>query len=728
MATPEQMVQFLRENKGLTFKPRQIMERLNIPVREKRAVREMLRELAQAGKIVRFKRGVYSIPGRQRVIEGVFQSSRTGGGFVVCKGTQQEDVRVPRYAEGAALNGDWVEATILGETRGKPEGRITQVVQHAHRNLVGQYLHTPNGGLVLPRDERIARRVKVLRRHSPKEIPEGAWVVVEIVNWSESKDDPLIGRVTEVLGTDDDKGIDILLLIRGKGAKIDFPEEVLKEAEACGDSIPESEISRRRDLRKMAIFTIDPETAKDFDDALSIERIDKDVVRLGVHIADVSQYVRPGTALEAEAYERSTSIYPVDRVVPMLPPALSDGLCSLRPNEDRLTMSVFMDIGRDCEILNTDVCESVIHSQFRLTYEEAQAVFDNKPFDRAEKVKAIHKELRGLRDLSLRLTEMRMKRGALDLDLPETDIILDKDGKTVDVRPHPRLQSHRLVEECMLLANEAVAALLEKRSLPGLYRVHEEPDPLSLDRLRLLLMPFGARLPKKKVERNDLQAALDKIKDIQGGGIVMRLILRSLKRARYSERNLGHFGLASARYSHFTSPIRRYPDLLVHRVLKEFLPSMSLPAERRQELIDAMPEIAAHTSNREELATEIERDATDVKSLEFMKPRLGEVFDGMISGIARFGLFVQLDPWPIEGLIPVRSLDDDYYDFDELTNTLRGRNSGRKFSLAEKVRVIVERVDPPARQMDLALVQSGGARRWPETSKKKKGKKGRKKK
>ncbi|MCX7016460.1 MAG: ribonuclease R [Candidatus Sumerlaeota bacterium] len=703
MPTPERLLAFLRQHPTEAFRPSEVMAALRIPMEEKHVVRAMLRELERGGQLVRFRRGAYAAPAGKNLVEGVLQSTFRGDGWVVAKGAARADVFIPRRAMGQALDGDWVEAEILREFRGKPEGRVLRVVEHAHRMLVGQFLHTHEGGLVLPKNPKVGRRVRILRRYSRDEIPEGAWVVVRITAWSESSVEPLLGQVDEILGAEDEPGIDILVLLRDEGVQTEFPKEALEEAAAIAPAT-EDEIRRRRNLRGQATFTIDPETAKDFDDALSVEPLEGGVVRLGVHIADVAHYVRPGTALDAEAYRRATSIYPVDRVVPMLPPRLSDDLCSLRPNEDRLTMSVFMDLSPDCRVLHSEICESVIHSRFRLSYEEVQAVFDEKPFARAQELTAIHGELQALRDLTRRLTRMRMERGALDLDLPETDIVFGRQGEVADVRPHPRFESHRLVEECMLIANEVVAEHLRRRALPGLYRVHEEPDPIKLEQLRGQLHPFGIRFPKH-ILPDDLQRALDRASEIEGGGLITRMILRALAKARYCERNLGHFGLASPCYCHFTSPIRRYPDLLVHRVVREAMAPGGMKTSLRGELFERLPDMAGHTSEREERAEEIERDATTIKALEFMKPRLGEVFNGRVSGLTPFGMFVELEPWPIEGMVPLRSLDDDRYDYDPMTNTLVGRRSGRTFTLAQKVRVVVERVDPPARQMDLGLLQ-----------------------
>ncbi len=737
MPTAERILQLMLNHPGEPLTPQEIMEELAIPLGEKREVRSILREMTRGGRLVRFRRGTYAAPAGRDTVQGVLQVTRKGDGYVIERGytkgdSTQGDIYIPRKGMAQALDGDSVEV-ILGSRAGdRREGRILRVVRHAHEKIVGQFLHTGDGGLVLPKNTKL-RRIRVLRRYPRTQIPEGAWVVARITHWGDSDVDHMIGRIEEVLGTEGDACIDVLVLLRDMGVETEFPPEVLAEAEAIPKQIEESEIRRRRDLRQMSIFTIDPETAKDFDDALSIERLENGAVRLGVHIADVAHYVRPGTALDDEAYARSTSIYPVDRVVPMLPPALSNEMCSLRPLEDRLTVSVFAELSPRGEILSNEIVESVIHSKFRLTYEEVQAEFDGVPQGRQE-LSSIRKELLALRDLTRQLTQNRMKRGALDLELPETDIIVGPDGKTVDVRPHPRLESHRLVEECMLLANEVVAQFMQKKNLPGLYRIHEEPDSESLNKLRAILNPFGVRFPSRHVDKSDLQYALDQVHRIDGGTILMRFVLRAMKKARYDGKNVGHFGLASPCYCHFTSPIRRYPDTLVHRLIKESIQ----PGGGNQDLIESMrdrvEEQGIHTSEREMNADDIERQATTIKSLEFLLPHLGEVFEGRIAGVAQFGIFVQLNPWPIEGLVPVRELDDDFYEFDEITNTLHGRASGKVYRLTDKVKVQIQRIDPTAGQMDLALVQASPRRpaksntqapRFKRTKAKKRGKKSR---
>ena len=385
---------------------------------------------------MRFRRGVYAAPTGRDTVQGVLQVTRKGDGYVIQRGSTEGDIYVPRKGMGQALDGDTVEVVLGARKQERREGRILRVTRHAHERIVGQFLHTGDGGLVLPKNTRLARRIRILRRYPRTQIPEGAWVVAKITHWSESDVDPLIGQIEEVLGNEGDVGIDVLVLLRDMGVQTEFPPEVLAEADAIPKTIKTTECQRRRDLRSMSIFTIDPETAKDFDDALSIERLENGAVRLGVHIADVAHYVRPGTPLDEEAYARATSIYPVDRVVPMLPPALSNEMCSLRPLEDRLTMSVFAELGPNAEIRSTEIVESVIHSKFRLTYEEVQAEFDGIPQGRQE-LASIRAELLALRDLARKLTANRMKRGALDLELPETDIIVGPDGRTITVQPHP---------------------------------------------------------------------------------------------------------------------------------------------------------------------------------------------------------------------------------------------------------------------------------------------------
>ncbi|MFH0792997.1 MAG: ribonuclease R [bacterium] len=635
------------------------------------------------------------------------QVTRRGFGYAIPEpGEFPEDVLIERSNLMGAMDGDRIEVRCLEGQRGRHTGVIVNVVERAHEKVVGKFLHDPRGGLVLPKNPRIKRAIQIARRHSKDEIPEGSWVVTKITRFPSDSNEPLLGEVTEVLGQEDAPGMDILLILRDFGVVPEFPEEVLQAATKLPHRPQPQDFEGRKDFRSLVTFTIDPLTAKDFDDALSVEPLGNGLIRLGVHIADVSHYVLEGSPLDLEARDRATSIYPVDRVVPMLPESLSAQLCSLRPNEDRLTMSAIMDVDRSGTVRRAELSNSIIHSKHRLTYEEVQAVLDRSDPAIVKRYEALRPSLELLTELRKTLTDMRLRRGALDLDMPETEVIFDEKGEVEDVLRKPRLTSHQIVEECMLLANETVATWLTKQKSPLIYRVHDEPNPERVMALSPVLAIFGIRLRARQgISSQQLQQALNKASNHPAEFVLKRLILRSLMRAEYRAENEGHFGLGSECYCHFTSPIRRYPDLVVHRVLKETLasPGQTLTKNRRDKLAEVLPQWSRLSSERERRAQEIEWDATDVKGMKFMERHVGDDFTGVIAGVMRHGFFVELEKFPVEGFVAVRNLEDDYYAINELGTALKGRRKGKIYGLGDRVVVQVEKVDTLAGQMDLGL-------------------------
>jgi ribonuclease R len=668
--------------------------------------------------------------GGGRTLEGRLSIAEAGFGFVrpiAVPGNKEAlppDVFIPQRNLGTAMNGDKVVISVVrrpGE-RG-PEGMIEEVIERAHEKMVGYFQRSgKHSGRVTPRSHRIGRVVTI-----PDEPPTGwptdyHWVLVRITKWTESPQ-PLVGEVVEVLGSDQETGMDVLLIVRDLGIEIEFPTTVIHESEQLSASITD-EITRRTDFRPLKTVTIDPSTAKDFDDALSIELLggagggtksrgkkgapDSAVWRLYVHIADVSHYVQEGTALDDESWSRATSVYPVDRVVPMLPERLSGDLCSLRPHLDRLTMTARMDIDADGHLVASEFYNSVIHSNHRLTYEQVQAIFDDSDADLKARHSDVVDDLHQLKLVAEKLRARRMERGALDLDLPETQIHFDAQGATSDIQHRVRLASHGLVEECMLLANVAVAEHLTKLGWPMIYRVHETADPGSFDRLVPMLACFGIKMNAKKgITQEALQGALEQASKLPAGHILRRLILRALTRARYSPKNMGHFGLASECYCHFTSPIRRYPDLVVHRILRRSLAGEKPPGGgEHDKLFTYLTKTATQSSDRERLAQQAEWDSVASKALEFMEQNLGEEFDGYICGVMSFGFFVELERFPVEGLVSTKSLPPDRYVLDELGVSLVAQRRGKKYRLADRVRVRIENIDRIALRMDLKIVEA----------------------
>ncbi|CAN5415418.1 ribonuclease R [soil metagenome] len=707
----------------------ELTRQFRIKGNERRDFRALLKELERTGKIAKVSGKNYTAPsGKSDAIIGTLQIAKKGFGFVrpdwgSLKGKPpfEGDLFISPRDMGGAMDGDTVRAELTGRGREGVSGRVQEVIERARTPIVGWYQATnAREGEVHPRDSRLGRRVIVPRPPQELNIKDFEWVKVEIVEFT-SGQEPLLGRVTERLGSDEDRGIDVLLVLRDRGIEEEFPPSVEKEAEDLRFDWA-NDLKGRTDYRKLPTCTIDPKTAKDFDDALSIEKHPDGGWTLYVHIADVAHFVVPGTALDREALERSTSVYPVDRVVPMLPQKISNYLCSLIPHEDRLAVTAAMHINLKGQIVSAEFHSSAIYSDFRFNYEQVQEFFnaDDKGDVTApelEPFKELFSQLREVRKVARILRDARFKRGALDLDIPQATVIFDDAGKVSDLKFYPRYESHQLVEECMLIANEAVAQHLTEKGAPLLYRIHEVADEQRLEKLEPVLKAFGIRLggAKGKITPQDIQKALAKAQELEAGHIIRRLILRAMKRAEYSPVNEGHFGLASDNYCHFTSPIRRYPDVIVHRQLKALETGSPLPYPVDDNDLDYLGD---HTSQRERRAQEAEWEAIAIKSMEFMKRYEGDEFDAYIASVQNFGLFVELKQYPVEGFIQKRSLPHDVYDMDDNGLMLIGRNTGRKYKLADKIRVRIDKVDPFAREMNLSIVDEDEAPRGKRTLKK----------
>lgn len=690
-----------------TLRVMDMVKRLGLRPSQRRLVRHALRELTREGKLHRFKGSRYGIPSAPKILTGTLEIAAKGYGFVrvhTREGTERTpDIFIARRNLATAVHGDTVSVRMIRRPGQKAEGRVIEVLQRCRATLVGQFHHAKRGGIVTPRDQRISRPVIVPQPPARLHVKNGDWVVVKITDWG-SDGGSLTGAVAEVLGDKQTLLTDVLLVVRDYGVEPEFPKSVLRAAHEVAGVIAPEEVARRQDFRTLRSVTIDPVDAKDFDDALSIEVLENGVFRLGVHIADVSHYVAEGSGIDEEAQERGTSIYPVDRVIPMLPDVLSSNVCSLRPEEDRLTMSVMIDIEPSGRVRDYRFYEAIIRSRFRMTYEEVEAIFDRSDPWILSKYQSVQEDLLALKALSDRLRQVRTARGSLDLDMPETEVLFNSAGEVVDVRRKIRLASHRLVEECMVLANEVVAQHLFWLKIPSLYRVHEKPAREKLERLVPLLATFGITFrPSRGNIVEQLQGVLTRAEHLPHGYMIRRLILRAMMRAQYSAENKGHFGIASGCYTHFTSPIRRYPDLVVHRILRESMRGKELPEDRQQELAHALPAIAQVATEREERADAIETEALLVKSLEFMQAFLGEEFEATVSGVANYGVYVELDRYPVEGLIHQRTLPADAYEYDEERLVLKGRKRGFTFVLGKRVLVLLERVDLVNRRMDFGF-------------------------
>jgi ribonuclease R len=692
---------------GLAFNA--IQKRLQSGEADRDTLKSLVDSLVTTGRLVRMPGGKLVDPDAMGWTVGRLAVTRKGMGFIIPdrrEGTEQ-DLMIPRRGLGDAVDGDRVAARFTGKQRGRASGWIEMVLHRAHARLVGQYFHGRRVAQVVPRAKRLSRQVEVPAVKRP-DLRDGMWVVVEITEWTRG-DDPLFGKVVDVIGEAGTPDADLPVILAQHGVDPEFPDEVINEVTEIPLEIPESTIAKRRDLRGEVIFTIDPDTAKDFDDALSVEPLEGGRWRLGVHIADVAEHVRPGTALDASALERATSIYPIDKVIPMLPERLSNLVCSLRPDEDSLALSVFMVIDKEGNFAERpEMCESIICSKRRLDYGQVQRFFDDKMSkEDREAVEPVADEIRTVREVARTLAAMRERRGALDLDLPETEIVIhEKSRHVTDVLRRDRWESHRLVEQCMLAANEAVAEFLFKKRIPAVYRDHDEPDAERLASLLPVLRSLGLKdkIDLKRLRPKDYQHLLVRTAKHPARRVIHRLLLRTLMLAVYDPENRGHFGLASSCYTHFTSPIRRYPDLLVHRILKDRLRGKPLPAGPALEAWEASLEAMAKlSSTRERRAERVERDMTALKTLRYLQPRLGEEMPGMITGVAPHGLWIELDEVPFEGFAHITTLGEDWFEHDPNLHVLRGEDTNVVWRLGQRVQVRLTSVDLTALELDLVI-------------------------
>lgn len=695
MIDEQRVLRFLSERAERPVKAKEIARALSLEPSEYGRLRRTLRDLQRKGDIYRVRKGRYAVPGRINLIVGRLQVTRAGHGFVVRDG--DDDVFVPSSRLANAFDGDRVAVRIERRPRGRnPEGSVLKIIERARTSVVGTFHRSGRFGYLVPRMGSLHRDV-FIPADARAQAREGDIVVARIVDWGSGHLDP-VGEIVDVLGRSGEPGVDILAIVHSHELPTDFPAEVIAEAENIrGRPANEEDLAGRRNFRDLLVFTIDPEDAKDHDDALSIERTGEDLWRIGVHIADVSHYVREDSAIDREAAERGTSIYLVDRVIPMLPDVLSGDLCSLVPGADRLTLSVLLDLDSTGEVLDSRLVSGVIHSRHALSYERAQDILDGK----ATANEDVRSALRQLRALAHKLRMRRQARGSLDFDLPEARVIVNAAGEPTQIERLRRLETHQLIEEFMILANESVARRAVERTLPFIYRVHEPPDPERIDRLREFVSGLGLRIPPAvDASPRGLQGLLASAEGRPEEGVISTLILRSMKQARYSEERENHFGLASHTYTHFTSPIRRYPDLIVHRILRQTLLEGKGVPETWQ---DSLSEVAAKSSIRERQAMEAERESVELKKLEYLEGHLGDVFDGTVSGVASYGLFVLLDDVLIEGLVHVSQLDDDYYRFVEEEYALAGEVRKRRYRLGDRVRVQVVSVDRESQKLDLGL-------------------------
>lgn len=709
MITEETLLNFMRET---AYKPMTYQElEQHFAIEDAHEFREFLKllnELEQSGKIILTSTERYGVPERMSLLRGRLQAHAKGFAFLIPDDREHPDVYIHANDLKSAMNGDTVLVRISSKSSdgGKMEGEVVRIVTRAVTQVVGVFQNHEAYGFVLPDDKRINRDI-FIPKHAINGAVDGVKVVVKLVSYPEGRA-AAEGEIVEILGHKDDPGVDILSIIRKHQLPEGFPEEVLAEADAAPDAITEEEIVQqgRRDLRGLNIVTIDGEDAKDLDDAVNVERLPNGNYRLGVHIADVSYYVRDRSELDKEAYNRGCSVYLVDRVIPMLPHRLSNGICSLNPQVDRLTMSCEMEFNEQMKVVKHDIFTSVIRTKERMTYNNVRKILVDEDPELIERYGDLVEDFRLMRELALKLRNRRMRRGAVDFDFVESKVIVDENGKPVDIVKRERSIAEQIIEEFMLAANETVAEHFHWMKVPFIYRIHEDPDQEKLQNFMAFAANFGYHVKGRgnAIHPRALQGLLDDIQGTKEQTVLSTMMLRSMKQAKYDAESTGHFGLAAEYYSHFTSPIRRYPDLVIHRVIREVLENGgSLNESRHEQLAGRMADIAQQSSERERVAVDAERDTEALKKAEFMLDKVGEEFEGIISSVTSFGMFIELEN-TVEGLIRLSAMTDDYYHFDEGHMALIGERTSKVYRIGDDVKVRVANVNMDEHTIDFEMV------------------------
>lgn len=702
MVFAEHLLDFMREKAYKPMTEGELISALNIDPRETDLLLKTLNYLEKQGLVVKNRRGKYGVPEKMNLIVGKLEGHPGGYAFLLPDDPEIDDIYISREDMNGAMHGDrvLVRPKIAAKANSKVEGEVIRILQRALKTVVGTVERGKHFSFVVPDDKRIFYDLYV-----PKDKTIGAKngqkVVAKITEWPEKRRNPS-GEIVEILGYPDEPGVDVLSIIKKYELPLDFPEKVKRQVQQIPDEVLREDLVGREDFRHLKTITIDNEDAKDLDDAVSIEKT-SDGYRLGVHIADVSYYVEEKSPLDVEALKRGCSVYLVDRVIPMLPPKLSNGICSLNPRADRLTMSVIIDFDSEANIKGYKITPGVIKTCERMTYTQVNKILEEEDKESIERFDYLVEDLHWMKELAEKLSHKRFARGSLDFELDEAKVILDENGHPVDVVKEERRISSSIIEEFMIVANEVVAEHIFWLKIPLVYRIHENPDEEKINSLKEFLYNFGYTLKgTQNLKPKSLQQILEQVKGKPEQRLINTMLLRSLRQARYSGVNFGHFGLASLYYTHFTAPIRRYPDLIVHRILRKQLQN-DIDQKQEKKLVKIVERVAKLSSERERVAEEAERESVDLKIAEYMASRIGETYEAIVSGVTSFGIFVELDN-TIEGLVHVSHMEDDYYHFNEKTMALIGERTGKTFRIGDVVQVKVYNVNIAERHIDFVLV------------------------
>ena len=698
----EKICDLFKGKPRLRLTPVEIARKGGFKQHDLQIVIDSLRRLVREGRMVRLKKNHYGLPDSDNLMTGRVHAHPDGYGFLILDDKSAVDLYLNRREMRRVMHGDRVMVRVDRNKRGGLETHIMQVLERGHKRLIGTYDEIEGHGYLVPMDPRIAPVIPLTRGHERP--AKGQIIATEISRYGTATSPPQ-AELLKVIGNPDDPEVQVQSIVFRYGLSSSFPPEVHRETSSVSFSVSPDEITSRTDLRHLPIVTIDGERARDFDDAVYVRKTDSGY-ELYVCIADVAHYVSTATALDQEAYSRATSVYFPDRAIPMLPEALSNGICSLNPREDRLTKTACIEYSFNGEVIGSRFFNSVIRSRERMTYTDVGRILVDRDRPTIERYTDLVSQFELMEELTLLIFEKRKARGNLDFDLPEAEIILDIQGVPEDIIRAERNIAHRIIEEFMIAANEAVARHLTARQLPALYRVHEGPEKESLEAVAPFLLSLGYRLPlkKDKIAPLEIQKLLEAARGKPEERVLNRVLLRAMKQALYQPENIGHFGLASRCYTHFTSPIRRYPDLIVHRMLEKALRDEKVTSAERENLSAYLVEAGKHTSDKERNAMDAEREMVALKKTQFMMDKIGEEYNGFITSLTNFGFFVELDSYFVEGLVKIGSLTDDDYYYYEKEYLIKGLRHGRKFRLGDNVRVKVARINAFRSEIDFELV------------------------